>query len=80
MKRTVPCDMPYYYLNSKRADRNVYYAVMLREKNAESLPPFLCINDVGEAAEEHSWRADMRAFLDAYYPEASAFETGGVPA
>jgi hypothetical protein len=77
MKRTVPCDMPYYYLNSKRADRKIYYAAMLREKNTESLPPFLCINDVGEAPKEHSWREDMRRFLDAYYPEASAFELGG---
>jgi hypothetical protein len=77
VKRTVPCDMPYYYLNSRRADRKIYYAAMLREKNSDSLPPFLCINDVGEAPEEHTWRKDMRDFLDAYYPEPSSFESGG---
>jgi hypothetical protein len=77
LKRTVPCDMPYYYLNGRRADRKIYYAVMLREKDADSLPPFLCINDVGETPDDHSWREDMRNFLDAYYPEASSFEIGG---
>jgi hypothetical protein len=77
MKRTVPCDMPYYYLNNKRADRAIYYTAMLREKDADSLPPFLCINDVGEAPEGHTWREDMRAFLDAYYPIPSSFENGG---
>ena len=80
VKRTVPCDMPYYYLNSKRAERKISYAVMPREKNSDSLPPFLCINDVGEAPDEHSRREDMRTFPDAYYPEASAFEIGGSPA
>jgi hypothetical protein len=81
VKRTVPCDMPYYYLNGRRADRKIYYAAMLREKDADSLPPFLCINDVGESPEENPRREDMRFFfLDADYPDPSSFERGGSPA
>jgi hypothetical protein len=72
-RRAVPCDMPYYYLNSRRYDRKVYYASMLREKNRGTLPLFLCINDTG-AAKAPSWRKDMLDFLDAYYPRPSAFE------
>jgi hypothetical protein len=84
-KRAAPCDMPYYYLNGRRADRAVYYAAMLREKGSDSLPPFLCINDAGETPAEETpaggaWIEDMRDFLEAYYPEPSGFERGGRPA
>lgn len=74
MKRVVPRDMPFYYINSKRFDRNTYYAAMLAEKDRETLPPFLCLNDVGDAPPGHRWRADMHNFLAAFYPTSSAYE------
>ena len=78
-KQTVPRDMPFYYINAKRFDRLTYYEAMLREKTCGSLPPFLCINDVGDVPENHPWREDMRAFLRAFYPEPSSFEHKFVP-
>lgn len=72
-KQAVPKDMPYYYINSKRFDRNTYYEVMLREKENGDLPPFLCINDVGDGVST-LWQDDMHNFLKAFYPDKSAFE------
>ena len=78
-KQTVPRDMPFYYINAKRFDRRTYYEIMLRDKDRGSLPPFLCLNDVGDASGNHSWRKDMRAFLRAFYPEPSSFEHESIP-
>lgn len=77
MKRTVPRDMPFYYINAKRFDRMTYYETMLREKNYGTLPPFLCLNDVGEPVDGDSWREDMHAFLRDFYPDISSFEKNG---
>lgn len=73
-KQTVPRDVPYYYINSKRFDRMAYYEAMLREKDLGSLPPFLCLNDVGDGVKGDSWRADMQSFLQAYFPSPASFE------
>ena len=74
LKRVVPRDMPFYYINAKRFDRLTYYEAMLREKDLGTLPPFLCLNDVGDAPEDDPWQLDMQAFLQAYYPAPSSFE------
>jgi hypothetical protein len=73
-KATVPCDVPWYYINVKRTDRRQCYSILLREKNMGTLPPFFCLNDVGEAPSESAWRTDMERFLSNFYPDASAFE------
>lgn len=73
-KNAVPRDMPYYYMNAKRFDRMAYYDAMLREKEMNTLPPFLCLNDVGEGVEGDSWQSDMHEFLEAYYPMPAPFE------
>jgi hypothetical protein len=66
--------MPYYYVNAKRFDRLTYYASMLREKELGTLPPFLCLNDVGDVPESHLWREDMQTFLRSFFPAPSPFE------
>ena len=71
-RRAVPCDMPYYYMNSRRYDRKLYYEAMLREKGQGTLPPFLCINDTG--GDTGVQMEEMLAFLNAYYPDSSEFE------
>ncbi len=73
-KRTAPRDMPFYYINAKRFDRLTYYGTMLWEKDQGTLPPFLCLNDVGEAPEGDTWREDMQAFLRLFFPTPSSFE------
>lgn len=77
-KRAVPCDAPYYYINTKRFDRRTYYEALLREKGTATLPLFFCLNDVGEVGKvlkKHSWQKDMADFLEAFFPEPSAFES-----
>jgi hypothetical protein len=74
-KTTVPCDVAWYYINAKRADRQQCYAALLREKNTGTLAPFFCLNDVGEAPPGDTWRAEMKRFLSGFYPEKSSFET-----
>jgi hypothetical protein len=75
-RRAAPMDMPYIYLNSRRYDHQVYYAAMLREKDGESLPPFLCINDAG-ISDAARWLEHMLDFLEKYYPQTSGFEKAG---
>ncbi len=80
LKQTVPRDVPYYYINAKRFDRLTYYQAMLAEKHKGTLPPFLCLNDVGEVPQSHSWRREMKEFLQKLFPKPSMFETGfGTP-
>lgn len=73
-KRTVPKDIPYYYINSKRFDRKTYYDVMVREKDTGTLPLFLCLNDVGNAPKKHSWQKDLQLFLSVFYSSPSPYE------
>jgi hypothetical protein len=73
MRRALPCDMPYYYINTKRLDRRAYYAALLREAVDAPLL-FYCLNDVTGRRTYHAWREDMAAFLAARYPKPSAFE------
>ena len=73
VKRGVPCDLPYYYINTKRPDRGAYYAAILRQQGARTQPLFFCLNDGGGAG-LFDWRKDMAEFLEAYYPRPSSFE------
>lgn len=77
-KRAVPCDVPYYYINTKRLFRRTFYASILAGGHGGEMPPFFCLNDVGEAPRGHSWEDDMRRFLDAFFPEPSSFENPGI--
>ncbi len=72
-RRALPCDLPYYYINTKRPDRMAYYRALLRER-ADSPLLFYCLNDAEGGRERHLWREDMAAFLHARYPKKSVFE------
>ena len=74
-KMAAPCDVAWYYINAKRADRQQCYAALLREKNTGTPALFFCLNDVGEAPPGNTWRAEMERFLSDFYPEKSSFET-----
>ena len=73
MRRALPCDLPYYYINSKRRDRLAYYKALLREQDEAPLL-FYCLNDAASTREYYKWREDMADFLQARYPETSSFE------
>lgn len=73
-KRAVPCDAPFYYINTKRFDRRAHYEALLRQKNLPCQVPFFCCNDVGNRPWTNAWRRDLADFLQSYYPEPSPFE------
>lgn len=73
-KRAVPVDAPFYYINTGRFDRKVYYASMLREKGSGCLPLFFCLNDAGEPKPGDTRHTDMRNFLRAFFPDPCEFE------
>lgn len=76
MRQAIPCDLPYYYINTKRLDRRAYYNALLRE--AEKTPLlFYCLNDAADSREYLRWREDMAAFLRTRYPNPSLFELAG---
>lgn len=75
-KRGVPCDVPHYYINTKRFDRRVHYEALLRQKGSDCQPPFFCLNDVGDRR-VRNWREEMTAFLQDFFPTASSFERKG---
>lgn len=73
-KRMVPCDIRYYYVQTKRVDRTAYYKAILQSQ-ADHVPPlFFCINDVGDQSRGQQWRDDLTALLRAYYPAPCSFE------
>ena len=73
-KRTVPRDLPSYYINTKRFDRRNFYKVLLRDRNSGTLPLFFCLNETGHVLEPLGWRSDLAAFLKRFFPRPSAFE------
>ena len=75
-RRAVPCDLPYYYINTKRLDRQAYYKALLREAGDAPLL-FYCLNDAADSREYIGWHDDMAVFLRARYPHPSAFELSG---
>lgn len=75
-KRAVPCDVPHYYINTKRFDHQAHYDALLRQKGTPCQPPFFCLNDVGDR-KSTTWQRDMENFLQAYYPTPSSFEKSG---
>ena len=77
-KRAVPCDVPSYYINTKRVFRRMFYRSLLAGGHERGMPPFFCLNDVGDAPQGHTWERDMRQFLEAFFPEPSSFENPDV--
>ncbi len=78
-KRVVPCDVPYYYINIRRFDRQTYYSVLLREKSEGSAPLFFCLNDVGADDSWYQEKSDHVDFLEQFFPEPSSFERKDKP-
>ncbi|SHN52180.1 stealth family protein [Desulfovibrio litoralis] len=72
-KTNVPCDVSYFYINTKRIYRKLFYKAILAGGHNENMPPFFCLNDAG-VSKTDSWARDMRGFLEAYYPIKSCFE------
>lgn len=73
-KKSVPVDIPFYYINTNRFDRKTYYTSMLTEQNSGVLPLAICLNTVGERHPGHSRHKDMKRFLTSFYPQPSNFE------
>jgi hypothetical protein len=74
MKKAVPCDVAYWYVNTKRRNRRSLYATLLAQKNSGYAPLFLCLNDVSPGAKAFFWRRSLIKFLQQYYPLPSPFE------
>ena len=77
LKRAVPSDLPFFYINTARFDRKAYYRSMLKENGSGAIPLFFCLNDVGEPGQDDTRHADMREFLNAYFPQPSSAEKRG---
>lgn len=74
LRRLVPCDERYYYVQTRRRDRVAYFQAILHSQ-ADHVPPlFFCINDVGNQSKTNQWQQDLRSLLTLYYPAASPFE------
>ena len=74
-KRAVPCDVPFYYVNTKRIDRHAWYADILKEKDSGFTPLFFCLNDVGQARVIiGDWHKEQAEFLETFFPYPSSFE------
>ena len=73
-KKSIPVDIPFYYINTNRFDRNTYYISMVKEQNQGVLPLAICLNTVGERHPRHPRHTDMKNFLRTFYPRPSGFE------
>ncbi|MDR0827779.1 MAG: hypothetical protein LBN33_07900 [Desulfovibrio sp.] len=76
MKKAVPCDAAYWYVNTKRRNRRSVYAALLAQKNSGRAALFLCLNDVSPGTKYFFWRRSLINFLQQYYPLPSPFECG----
>jgi hypothetical protein len=76
MKRAVPCDATYAYINVKRRDRRLGYAALLADAAAGRGPLFCCLNDVAWKEHGGGWQEDLRDFLARRWPEPSPCERG----
>ncbi|GHU02923.1 hypothetical protein FACS1894158_00080 [Betaproteobacteria bacterium] len=74
MKKAVPCDVAYWYVNTKRRNRRSVYAALLAQKNSAFAPLFLCLNDVSPGTWAFFWRRSLIKFLQQYFPLPSPFE------
>lgn len=73
-KRAVPCDVTYWYVNTKRKDRRRLYANLLEQKAAGRAPLFLCLNDAPGKGCRPFWRRHLGRFMEAYWPTPSVWE------
>ena len=73
-KRAVPCDVPYWYVNTKRRDRKRLYASLLAQQAEGRGSLFLCLNDVPAKRRRWFWQRHLAAFLAACWPAPSPFE------
>lgn len=80
LRRGVPCDVSYYYIDAKRPDRHFYYRALREARDRDCSPFFFCLNDTGTWPERPGWREDMAAFFRERYPQSSPFEAGEGPA
>ncbi len=78
-KRGVPCDMPHFYINPKAFNALPRYDALVRQQGQPFVPPFFCLNDVGDAPWPPGRREAMTALLQTLYPAPSPFERA-VPA
>ena len=72
--KAVPCDVPWWYVNTKRRDRRRLYASLLEQKATGRAPLFLCLNDVPVRGRRWFWQKQLARFLEAYWPAPSPWE------
>jgi hypothetical protein len=72
--KAVPCDVPWWYVNTKRWDRRRLYASLLKQKNADRAPLFLCLNDVPVKGRRWFWQRQLTRFLETCWPTPSPWE------
>jgi hypothetical protein len=73
-KKAVPCDVTYWYVNTKRKDRRHLYRNLLEQKAAGRAPLFLCLNDAPVKGLRPFWRHHLTRFMDTYWPVPSPWE------
>ena len=77
-KRGVPCDVPYWYVNTKRWGRQRLYRSLLAQKGTGRGPLFLCLNDAPLTRRQWflqwAWRRHLAVFLATRWPEPSPYE------
>lgn len=73
-KRAVPCDVTYWYVNTKRKDRRRLYANLLEQKAADRASLFLCLNDAPVKGCRPFWQRHLARFMDTYWPTPSPWE------
>jgi hypothetical protein len=73
-KKSIPCDISYYYINIEKVDRQAYYNHLLNNKNKSesSLPIYMALNDTSNKS--FNGTADMYKFLKLFFPKKSNFE------
>jgi hypothetical protein len=72
--KAVPCDVTYWYVNTKRKDRRRIYANLLEQKAAGRAPLFLCLNDAPVKGFRPFWQRHLARFMEAYWPAPSPWE------
>jgi hypothetical protein len=75
-KRAVPCDVPWQYVSTRRKDSKRLYASLLRQKDKDKRPLFLCLNDIPGPNRRKQQRR-LTEFLERRWPTPSSFERRG---
>jgi hypothetical protein len=75
LKKAIPCDITYYYLNIAKVDRGIYYKLLLDNKYTGQLPYYISLNDTIDKVNGNIFHSEMKDFLQKFYVYNSEFES-----